>query len=56
MCDFVGGKPSATSVLKDDVRVGCHVDTVELVVGYVTLQPTDLGSESADYLVGLLAD
>src|SRR5579884_2905114 len=54
--DPVGRKASATRMLLHDVLVGSRVDAVDLVVGHVAREPTDLWAELPDHLVRRAAD
>src|SRR6266852_880111 len=49
-------KSSESGVLTNDVGVGGDVDTGDLVLGYVALNPLDAGTELLQYVAGPLRD
>ena len=42
--DAIGGKAYASGVFLDGRFVGCKVDTIHFVAGYVAMKPPDLGA------------
>ena len=55
-CDAVGGESALLGVFPDHLLVGRDVDTVDLVVGYKTLNPLDLWTEPVQHIAGFLRD
>src|SRR5688500_2269309 len=45
LADSVGREPTASRVLPHEFGVGCDVDAVDLVIGYIALHPLHLWSQ-----------
>ena len=54
--DAIGGNPYSPGVLLDGCIVGGDVDAVDLVAGYVAMEPLDLGAHSLQNVHRLLRD
>ena len=54
LCDLVRGEPTLPSVLTHGFLVRCNVDTVDLVISDVTLNPLDLRPDFSQNAARLL--